>query len=96
MQFEQRSVSKFETRRVFTFYEHPQYPWKVQLSVINGLPYVGITKYYLMPRAGDFVPTKTNCFMPLQVFFGLVHAIPTISAAIKQGIIRILSFLCEM
>ena len=73
---------KFENLMSFTFYDAGSNSYRVQVTEINGKPYVSSSKLFQSKKDNLWYPGKAPFFLPLDAWQGLV---PQISGISKRG-----------
>ena len=64
-------------------YPQPNKQLRVQVCTINGLPYVGFTKFWHLESENKWLPSKSNVFLPPSVWKAVEERSHEISAAVK-------------
>ena len=64
--------SAFENLMSFTFFELGSNSYRVQVTEINGKPYVSLSKWFQSRKDNLWYPGKAPFFLPLDAWQGLV------------------------
>ena len=67
-----------------TFCEKVGKRWAMEITTVNGTPYVNMAAYYFHGERGWVRDFKKNYFMPAEVFMIMCAKWPNVSMHIKQ------------
>ncbi len=64
--------SKFENVLTCPFFVDTSNSYRIQVTLINGKPYVGFCKYFRSGKDGEFYPGRAPFLMPFQAWKSLL------------------------
>ena len=75
--------SAFENLMSFAFFEPDSNSYRVQVTKINGKPYVSLSKWFKSRKDNLWYPGKAPFFLPLDAWQGLVPNMSRISKRVN-------------
>ena len=75
--------TKFENRMSYGFFDSDSKSYRVQVTLINGKPYVSLSKWFQSRKDNLWYPGKAPFFLPLDAWKGLVPQMSGISKRVN-------------
>ncbi len=78
-------LSEFTTRKSVEFYKLNSISYRSEVvQTTDGRLYVALTRYWMSPQTGDWVPTKKQVFMPVAAWRNMKQAMSLIDDSLDE------------
>ena len=78
------SPATFDVKATFEFFKYGGSSFRAQIVNINDKPYVGVCRFFLEELTQEWLPTKKNMFMTVNVWLAMLQMAPTITKAAQE------------